>query len=140
MHCASTRRALLLSQWQAWLGALNVNARMNLESIRNKSKQRLQRGAQFWCECRLTHICLKERGDHIELLHFFYQFAGWSNRGLTSNHAARPLKFGRINCGNLAVIVQIIKWLVNAGKVLSVGKSQELIFAETVGLVDLDLR
>jgi hypothetical protein len=56
-----------------------------------------------------------------------------------ANHAARPLKFSWINCGDFAVVVQVVKWLVDAGEVLSVGKSQQLVFAKTICLVHLDL-
>jgi hypothetical protein len=65
--------------------------------------------------------------------------AGWANGGLMANGAARALKFRWIRSSDDAVVVEIVKRLMDAGEALSICESQKLIFTETVSLVDLDL-
>src|SRR5262245_15180049 len=112
---------------------------MVLESVGDKTEQGLERGAKFRSERRLAHIGLKERSDYIQLDHFLDGLAGGSDGRLPADDATRALEFGGIHCGNLAVVVEIVKRLVNTGKVLSVGKGQKLVFAEPIGLVHFNL-
>ena len=49
------------------------------------------------------------------------------------------MKLCWVNGRDFAIVVQVIKRLVNAGKILTVGEDQKLVFAETLGLVHVDL-
>jgi hypothetical protein len=56
-----------------------------------------------------------------------------------SYSADGALKFCGVHRSNLAIVVEIVKRLVNAGKLLTIGKYQQLVFAETFGLIHCEL-
>ncbi|HEY7404750.1 MAG TPA: hypothetical protein VIB39_14595, partial [Candidatus Angelobacter sp.] len=71
----------------------------------------------------------------IELLHLLKLVTGGADGGLVPYGADRTLEFCRVHGRDFAVVVQIVKRLVNAGKLLAVGEDEQLVFAEAFCLI-----
>src|SRR5215813_12860822 len=114
---------------------------MGFECFRNEAEQIQQNLSQSWVESIFRVLVIPEEGhNHPQLFHLTNRRAGWINRRLLADDADRPLKFLRINRGNPAVVIKVLKRLVSAVILLEIGKYQFLSFSKSFGLVDCDLR
>jgi hypothetical protein len=76
----------------------------------------------------------KGRND-VQLQSFLDWAACWVNGGSASHVTDRTLKFVSIHGCDQSIVVEIIKWLMDAGEILKVREHQELAVAETFCLV-----